>query len=130
MGKAYLFWQANRGREEEPFWAEFQAEFPVIYKFVRDYVQPENSNNGLAGKISYVGNCERPGRATVSGRTLFYAATVWHMANWRPFCDWIKNELEAQAVWWIGDGSDYCGQEREKLIAPPSIPERVNRGIL
>jgi len=90
------FWQENRGKDEEQFWLEFEKNFPLIYRYVKEFHPNADCNNGLSGALDFGDEIED---LTLNENEVWYFAYVWHFADWEPLLDFICNMVGAEYSW-------------------------------
>lgn len=106
VGKAYDYWQDNRGKTPEQFWPKFKAKFPLAVKLLSftDVKIGGDCGNALAGLLSYCEyskhlDLDSGGGADGSG-IVIYRAEVWHFANWRGLGLYVRDVLGGTRVSW------------------------------
>lgn len=114
--EAYKWWQDNRYLPREKFWPLFAEKFPQMYDYldgVEDHyfkgpVRGGDNNNGLAGLLDFIGDYDAPMDAFKIEvyhipELLHVGREVWHLANWEPFCAYIKRRWGAIRAGWMSD---------------------------
>jgi hypothetical protein len=104
--KAYEYWQANRGKKREDFWAEFTQKFPLTSEYLdslsRKFIGEDN-NNALAGILDFGDEDDVEDNLKLDGNEIRYHAEVWHFADWTGFMHYIKKKFNAKACKYISD---------------------------
>ena len=97
---AYNFWQRNRSAPAYKFWPKFKSQFPLATELLGKRVDGD-CNNALAGEIDFVSLEDAVFKA--DGNALYYGGMVWHFADWRPLCKFLKTKFGATTVDYYSD---------------------------
>jgi len=98
---AYEFWQGNRGENPSDFWPIFKEKFPEVFDYLHLCKEPLNDcNNSLAGKLDFGYEYSTPEQ---DGDVWLFYTTVWHVADWYPFMDYLETKFGAVKTAWLSD---------------------------
>lgn len=99
---AYEYWQDNRGVEEIKFWKEFKDQFTVVteyLKYINCYGVGKDHDNGLAGKLDFMGDKEDIDNFELNDKVISYFSTVWHFADWDYLSNFIEDKWNCRFRW-------------------------------
>lgn len=102
-GKAYDYWQANRGKNDSEFWAGYKEKFPLCYEFMESRgLAGHDCNNALSGQLSIGSDEDTP---DMGGTEITYSQNTWHLADWSPVVRFLASKTKAKSSGWVSEES-------------------------
>lgn len=105
-GKAYDYWQANRGKNDSEFWAEYKEKFPLCYEFMESRgLAGHDCNNALSGQLSIGSDSDKPDLSGEHCEEITYSQETWHLADWSPVVRFLASKTKAESSGWVSEES-------------------------
>lgn len=97
------YWQVYRSEPQEEFWSAFTKRFPLVTKYLGDFVGGD-CNNALSGLLEFGWGEAAAWDLRTDGAVLSYSADAWAHGTWENFALFLETHFGAKRTGWLKGG--------------------------